>query len=142
MGLFSGNGSTGEFVLEQEFTDPNALGEALIYDEVSRLPDDRRKEFCESEAAQAMMEKGLISRKTLVRLSKQDDLERRIGMAAIQCAKDSNDFLYDQLIKNRIKEKELLAKIKTKYATKAGKAATVGQKTYLKGKLPTTFMRK
>lgn len=143
MGIFGLDGiNNNDFILEQELKNPNEFLEAMIYDEVVRLPDERRKEFCNSQEAQAMMEAGLISRKTLVRLSKKDDLERRIGMAAIQMAKDSNDILYDQLIKTRIKERELLDKINTKYVSKATRLATVGQRDFLKQKLPITFFRK
>lgn len=140
MGIFSPQNES--FIMEQELKNPNELLESMIYDEVSRLPDERRKEFVNSEEAQAMMESGLISRKTLVRLSKKDDLERRIGMAAIQMAKENNDMLYDQLIRNRIKERELLDKINTKYASKASRVAMIGQKEFLKQKLPITFFRK
>lgn len=139
MSIFSPNSNHG---LDSELKNPEALLESYIYDEISKLPDERQHEFARSEQAQAMMESGIISKKTLVRLSKADDLERRIGMAALQLAKDSDDMLFDQLMKVRMKEKELLDKINKKYAKKAIKAAKIGQKDYLKGKIPVGFMRK
>lgn len=138
MGIFSPN----SMVMENELKDTNELLEAYIYDELSRLSDEKREEFVQSEAAQAMLESGLISRKTLVRLSKNDDLERRIGMAAIQLSKEHDDVLYDQLVKVRIKERELLEKINNKYANKATRVAKIGQKDYLKNKMPVAFIRK
>lgn len=138
MGIFSPN----QVVMENELSNPNELLESFIYDEISRNSDEKRQEFVNSEAAQAMLEAGLISRKTLVRLSKNDDLERRIGMAAIQLSKENNDSLYDQLIKVRIKERELLEKINNKYANKASRVAKIGQKEYLKNKMPVAFIRK
>jgi hypothetical protein len=140
MGIFSVEG-TGS-ILEQDLQNPNELLEAYIFDEVSRLTDERRAEFVKSEEAQAMVEAGLISKKTLVRLSKVDDLERRISMAAMQMAKDNNDTLFDQLTKNRIKERELLDKIYAKYSMRATNVAKIGQKDYLKNKLPLGFFRK
>lgn len=138
MGIFSPN----QVVMENELSNPNELLEAFIYDEISRNSDEKRQEFVNSEAAQSMLEAGLISRKTLVRLSKNDDLERRMGMAAIQLSKENNDSLYDQLIKVRIKERELLEKINNKYANKASRVAKIGQKEYLKNKMPVAFIRK
>lgn len=122
--------------------DQDQFLEQCIYDEISRLPEERIQEFVQSEQAQVMMEKGMISKRTLVRLSKTDDLERRTGMAALQLAKDANDVLFDQLVKNRIKEKELLEKINKKYYSKATKVAKIGQKDFLKNKIPVGFMRK
>lgn len=138
MGIFSPN----SVVMENELKDTNELLEAYIYDELSRLSDEKREEFVQSEYAQSMLESGLISRKTLVRLSKNDDLERRIGMAAIQLSKEHDDVLYDQLVKVRIKERELLEKINNKYANKATRVAKIGQRDYLKNKMPVAFIRK
>lgn len=138
MGIFG----SGTIVMENELKQPEELLESYIYDEISRLSDEKRKEFVTSQEAQGMLEAGLISRKTLVRLSKNDDLERRIGMAAIQLSKESDDALYDQLVKVRIKERELLDKINAKYANKATRVAKIGQKDYLKNKMPVAFIRK
>lgn len=138
MGIFG----TSTLVMENELKQPEELLESYIYDEISRLSDDKRREFVNSQEAQGMLEAGLISRKTLVRLSKNDDLERRIGMAAIQLSKESDDALYDQLVKVRIKERELLDKINAKYANRATRVAKIGQKDYLKNKMPVAFIRK
>lgn len=137
MGVFSPN----TMITEQELTNPSELLESYIYDELSRLSDNKREEFVKSEQAKVMVEAGLISRKTLVRLSKEDDLSRRLKMASLQLAKDSDDVLYDQLTKVRVKERELLDKITNKYTNKATRVAKIGQKDYLKNKMPVAFMR-
>lgn len=118
------------------------LLETYIYDEISKLPDEKIQEFVHSEAADAMMQKGLIGKRTLVRLSKSDDMERRIGMAALQIAKDKDDPLWNQLAKIRERERDILDKINKKYENKARQSAKVGQKEYLKKKIPVGFMRK
>ena len=127
MSIFGQNNKPDNVVFEQELQGASELQEAYIYDELSRLPDDKRKEFLES-----MLEAGLIGRKTLVRLSKSDDMERRITMAAMQLAKDHNDPLWDKLAVNRVRERDLLSKITTKYGAKAQRIAKMGQKEYLK----------
>ena len=76
MSIFGQNNKPDNVVFEQELQGASELQEAYIYDELSRLPDDKRKEFLESEQCQSMLEAGLIGRKTLVRLSKSDDMER------------------------------------------------------------------
>ena len=122
----------GEIKLEASLQNPNELLESFIYDGLNKLSDDKKKEFVSSNEATALLEKGLIGRRTLVKLSKSDDIERRIGMAAIQMAKEKNDPIYDQLIKNRIKERDLLSKINTKYSNNAIRVAKAAQKEYLK----------
>ena len=105
--------------------------EACFYDEHYADSDAEKRELLES--ADILMEANKISRKTLVRLNKNDDLTRRTGMAALQLAKDNNDPLWKKLVKNRIVERKLLAAIKKKYANKAQIAARKGQKMYVSG---------
>jgi hypothetical protein len=140
MGVYTGkvNETTS---INEDLKNPNELLEMYIIDEVSKLPDERIKEFVESAEAKTMVEAGIISRKTLVRLSKNDDLSRRTKMAAFQLAKENNDALWDQLVKNRVKERILIQKIVARYSSKAGRAAKIGQRDYLKNKMPVSFMR-
>lgn len=139
MGIF-GNGNIDSF--SSDDFNAQELLETYIMDELMHLPEEERIKFVQSEAADTMMKKGLIGKKTLVRLSKADDMERRIGMAALQIAKDKDDRLFTQLTKVRLKERELLNKINKKYENQATRAAKMGQKDYLKKKLPIGFFRK
>lgn len=127
--------------IEHSFSDEaeRELREAFIYDEIAGLPQALREEFVEG-VGQQLCEAGIIGRRTLVKLSKLDDLERRIRMASLQLAKAAKDPLYDQLEKNRIKERMLLNKIDVKYSTRASRAAKQGQKQYLKN-VPANFLR-
>jgi hypothetical protein len=107
------------------------LLEAFYYDDHYSDSDEEKRELLES--ADALLEAKKISRKTIVRLNKNDDLTRRTGMAALQLAKDNNDTLWKKLVKNRIMERKLLAAIKKKYANKAQLAARKGQRAYVSG---------
>lgn len=129
MGFFDLKGGA---VLEQDLKDPRELDRVYLFDELSRMSDAQKEEFAKSEECARLMEAGLISKKTLVRLSKTDDLSRRRKMAAFQIAKERKDPLWNQLVKNRIKERQLIRAIMAKYATGAEKAARIGQKSYLK----------
>jgi len=88
-----------------------------------------------------MLEKSLIGKKTMIKLSKMDDLERRIGMAAIQLAKEHNDPLYEKLKLNRIKERQLLGAINKRYVNPASKVAKVQQKEHIQNKIPIGYAR-
>lgn len=138
MGIYSPQGQS---TIDQDLKDPNELLEMYIYDELSHLSDEDKQAFINSNEAQAMMEANLIKKSSLVRLTKNDDLSRRTTMAAMQLAKEADDPLWHQLAKNRIKERELLGKINHKYASKATRHAKLGQKAYLKTKMPLQLMR-
>lgn len=115
---------------------PEELLESFIAYELSKLDDDQFKSFTESEECQAMLERKMITRKTLVRLSKNDDLARRKKMAAYQLAKEKDDPLWHKLVAIRVKERALIQKIVDKYGSKAERAAKMGQKEFLHKKLP------
>ena len=74
----------------------------------------------------------MIAKHSLVRLSKSDDLNRREKLVAFQIAKERKDPLWDQLVKNRIKERQLIKSIMTKYKSGAVSGAKKSQKSYLK----------
>lgn len=120
--------------------DQKALLESFIFDELAQLPDDKKTEFLASEECKAMEEAGIIGKRTIVRLSKTDDLSRRMKIAAFQMAKEKDDPLWGQLVKNRIKEKELISKIAQKYGNVARRTAVSGQREFLKV-MPTAFTR-
>lgn len=109
-----------------------AIVELFAYDDVSRGSEQQIKEFCESAEAEALLEKGVFKKPTLVRLGKADDLKRRQKLTAFELAKQNNDPLWKKLVKNRKEEKRLIAAIMKKYGNKAEKVAKVAQKDYIK----------
>lgn len=129
----------GEPIAESEL--PYGFLEACIVDEVSHLSDEKIQEFCQSPEAEALVEAGVMRKKTLVRLSKKDDFSRRRTMAAFTIARDKKDPLWAKLVKNRVQERKLIGEIVKKYGGKADKVAKAGQKEYLKQKMPLSFMR-
>ena len=107
--------------------------EALTVDDVSRLPEEQIKEFCKADGiGEALVEAGKLRRKTLVRLSKKDDLQRRQTMAELELAKQHKDPNYAKLVKLHMQMKELDAKIHQRWGNKALMVAKQGQKEYLK----------
>jgi hypothetical protein len=115
-----------------ENVDMTALVEKFLYDDISRGSDEQIKEFCASPEAQALLEKGVFKKPTLMRLGKADDLKRREKLTAFELAKQNNDPLWKKLKDNRKKEKSLIAKIMAKYGNKANKISKIAQKDYIK----------
>ena len=109
----------------------NELLEAFFVDDILRQSSDDIKSFCESEEAKILQEKAVLKKPTMMRLSKQDDFNRRVKLVAYQLAKEANDPNWTKLKKYTALRKECIAKIMAKYATKAEKIARVAQKNYM-----------
>jgi len=121
---------------EEDFgLDMNALVEAFLIDDLTHnYSEDTVKEFCApGGVADALLEAKVLSNKnTVIRMSKESDLNRRAVIAAIQMAKAKKDPLYGKLVKYQLLRKQTRAKIVEKYGQKAKRAAVVGQKQYIK----------
>lgn len=129
--------------VEQVFSDADSIYGQMIEMEVSQLPQEKIEEFCApGGVGEMLVNEGKLSKKTIVRLSKKDDLSKRRKMIALNLAKENNDPLWDKLAMNRVKERELIAKIMAKYGNKSQKLAVQAQKDFLKkSKLPASFMK-
>ena len=137
--MIYGNGAFNSGIDNSEI--PEGFLEQCIVDEVSHLTDEQIQEFCNSPEAEQMVQEGTMRKKTLVRLSKKDDMSRRRTMAAFSIAREKKDPLWTKLVKNRVQERKLIGEIVKKYGNKADRVAKVGQKEYLKHKMPLSFMR-
>jgi hypothetical protein len=110
----------------------DALVEMYFVDDISRMSTKQIKEFCESEQAKALVEKAVLTKPTMMRLSKQDDETRRIKLACYQLAKEANDPNFAKMVKYRDLWKKYRGLIFQKYANKATRIAKAGQREYLK----------
>ena len=130
MGMYSDN------IRDEDFgIDMDALVEAFIIDELTHnYGEDTIKEFCAAGGVgEALLEAKVLSNKrTMMRLSKESDLERRKVIAAIQMARAKNDPLFAKLVKHKLLFKQDRQKIVAKYGSKASRAAIAGQKEYIK----------
>ena len=118
------------------------LMEQFFYDEHYADSDEEKRALIESADAVFLEKSNISSRKTMVRLNKNDDITRRTTMAALQIAKDNNDTLWKALVKNRVQERKLLRAIKKKYNSKANQIARIGQKKYLKNANQSKMLKK
>lgn len=141
MGVFT-TGTITESISSM-FKNPNAVFESSLMMEAMNWTDEQIKEFCAPGGlGEELVSEGKLSKKTIMRLSKKDDLSRRTKKMCLDLARENDDPLWDQLAKNRIKERELIAKIVHKYSSKGSRLAVQAQKDFIKqSRLPKSFMK-
>lgn len=94
--------------------------------------EDAQKAFTESAEVQALVEARKMSKKTFVRLNKNDDLTRRAHLASLILARNAKDPLFDKLALNRRNERKLRNMIFKKYEGKAVRVAKKSQMQHIK----------
>ena len=94
--------------------------------------EDAQKAFTESADVQALVEARKMSKKTFVRLNKNDDFTRRAHLASLILARNAKDPLFNKLAMNRVKERQLRAAIFKKYESKAKSVAKKSQQQHIK----------
>lgn len=130
--IFGINNEGVEPSFDEGLRDKRAVMESFLLDDISRLNDEERAAVIESSEMELLINEGMIARRSLVRLSKQDDLFRRKKIIALNMAKEKNDRLYNEVIKYRMKERTAMGLIVKKYGHQAERAAKIDQKEYLK----------
>lgn len=106
--------------------------------------------FFESAEVQSVMESmpqtvaGLSKKKTLVLLSKNDDLERRKKLACLIIAREKKDPRFDLWIKHRRQEREDREYMYQKYDQYGAKVARISQKKHIaeRRKFPLPIVKK
>lgn len=94
--------------------------------------EDAQKSFVESAEVQALVEARKMSKKTFVRLNKNDDHTRRAHLASLILARNAKDPLFNKLALNRVKERQLRSMIFKKYESKSRIIARKSQAKHIK----------
>jgi hypothetical protein len=94
--------------------------------------EDSQKAFVESAEVQALVEARKMSKKTFVRLNKNDDFTRRAHLASLILARNAKDPLFNKLAQNRVRERDLRRQIFKKYESKAKIVAKKSQAQHIK----------
>ena len=128
MGLYG----TSHIDMINEMATSNHTMELFLMDDVLRGTSEEIQRFCESEEAQILVEKQVLNKNSLYRLSKKDDLTRRVKLISYQLAKNAKDPMWTKLVKHQTLKKQFAQKILTKYGKKAERIAKIAQKNYLK----------
>ena len=106
--------------------------ELMAYDDIRRCDSEQIHEFCASEAASVLLEKQVLNKPTLMRLSKSDDLKRRTTICVYNLAKEADDPSWKKMMFHREKFREEKAKLIKKYGNRAKKIAMGSQKEDVK----------
>lgn len=94
--------------------------------------EEAQKTFIESAEVQALVEARKMSKKTFVRLNKNDDFTRRAHLASLILARNAGDPLFKKLALNRVNERKLRGMIFKKYENKARIIAKKSQTQHIK----------
>lgn len=109
-----------------------ALFESMFIDLVNHMSGEEREQYLESAEVKALVEAGAVNRRTIVRLSRTDDYNRRITLAAMQKAKESNSADWKRLKKAHILKKTAIANIVKRYGNNVKRDVIKAQKAILK----------
>lgn len=112
--------------------DANALIESFIYDTITSMGEEVTKQFLASQECKALEEAGVLGKKTIVRMTKVDDLTRRIKLAVMQKAREDRDPNYLMLKKVIAKKKDLSNKLMAKYRNRVKNDAIKSQRALIK----------
>ena len=124
-----GNGAS--LNIDDDFDLQTAV-ENFAYDDLQRMSSKAIKEFVQSDHCQALVERAVLKKPTVMRLSKADDEKRRIKLICYQLARENHDPNWDKCVKYRGLWKKYRAAIFDKYGKKAARLAVVAQKEYIK----------
>lgn len=117
---------------EAGVSDTTALFESVFCDYVRHMDDEERKEYLESAEVQALVEAKAVRKQTIVRLSRADDMKRRVALAAIQKAKEQNSADWKRLKKAHAMKKAAIANIVKRYGNNVRRDVVKAQKAILK----------
>lgn len=117
---------------EYSGVDIDSVVESFFYDDISRMSSDQIKQFLESEQCKALVERSILNKPTLMRLSKEDDRLRRIRIMCYTIAKQTKDPNWEKCKKYRALWKKYRGIIFAKYGAKATRLATIAQNKYIK----------
>lgn len=117
--------------IDEMANDPRIMEMFLVEDLLHGDQEDI-KNFLESEEAKILIEKQVLTKPTVTRLSKQDDLRKRTVLCAYMLAKEANSPSWKKLVKYQALKKEAKSDILKKFGAKARLLAVKSQKGYIK----------
>lgn len=110
----------------------NEYVQLIAADEAMRLPEEQLQDLMESGTLEALQEKQVLNKKTMMRLSKADDEKRRVKLIAYKLAKDAKNPHWGKMMIHRGKWKNERDEILKLFGKKAQKIAKLAQKEYIK----------
>ena len=105
-------------VLEGALKNPNQFREAVIYESINSLSENKINEFVKSDEAKHMIQEGYITDDTVDRL-RHNGCKKHLKMTVCHMAKEAGDPLWDELVACRVQERRIMNELMEKYANKA-----------------------
>lgn len=128
-----GYGYDNDFITDSLLT---TVQEMYLYQDLANMPDKQRQRILTSgdysELRQAWMEAGLINKVSIMKLSKESDLERRQSTAVMALARERNDPDYIKYAKLKAETRALKDRMSRRYSSKAKILGAQSQKAYIK----------
>lgn len=130
----------GNVKLEAALRKPNQYREAVIYENLGGLPDDKLDEFIKSDEAKMMVDREIISDDTLDRLKeKRHHKHSKLDLTVCHMAKEADDPLWNDLVKCRIQERRIMNELLEKYGKEASRIADKADKDFVQKFVPEYF---
>ena len=104
--------------IDFKLKDPDKYRNAVLFEALRKLPEDKRKEFLNSKEAKIMVEESMIDADVIERLKNIDD-NRMLKITVCDLAKENEDPEWDELVECRIRERQLPNSLINKYALEA-----------------------
>jgi len=107
-----------------------------LYSDIYNMSEKERHLLLEDPqyepVRQAMIESGLINKISILKLSKESDLERRNSQAVMALARQDNSDLYKRYISLVAQKNKLKEQLRERYGSRARLLSMKSQKEYLK----------
>lgn len=127
--------------LEGVLKNPNEFREAVLFESLNNLPNEKKKEFVKSKEAKTMVSEGFLNMETLHRLAHECDHHHGIHTMVCHMAKENGDPLWDELVECRIRERRLINELIAKYGEEAKPAAETAEKEFVESCIPEYFRK-
>ena len=126
--------------LESALKNPNQFREAVIFETLNGLPNEKRREFIKSNEAKIMLTEGLITKDMLDRLAIESD-NGVLKTTVCHIAKENGDPIWDEFVRCRIEERRLMNELIAKYGEDAKPIADNADKDFVEACIPEYFRK-
>ena len=130
-----------DVIMESALKNPNQYRNAILFESLSSLSDDKLNEFVNSQEAKVMVNEGILTQETIERLA-SDHNDSFINTTVCHMAKENGDPEWDAIVKCRIEERRLLNELIERYKDKAEVVVNGAKKEIVEGCIPDYFKNK
>ena len=127
---------------EGSLKNPHQFRDAVLFEHLSALPNEKIKEFVSSKEAKFMLSEGHMSPDVIDRLNEAVSNDTRmLKLTVCHMAKESNDPLWEQLVACRLQERNIMNAIVEKYAEEADPISKTAHQAFVESCIPEYFRK-